>query len=207
MGGRRPPGRVDIRPSPRAGARWNDHHLGVLRCSRGAPDLRRQEIAPCGRQPSVERLVLASPRSAGENALMIDYQPSDVAWMCSSATLVGHLTVPTACTVWSKAHRSRSACSKLRSSRIGASSATFPEGGCMRRYLLHLRREGISGLGEVLAANENSINTEPVQVARVSDGFFRTLRVTPALGRYCYSGKDNPGSPQLSGQMQFHPVA
>ena len=77
----------------------------------------------------------------------------------------------------------------------------------MRRYLLHLRREGISGLGEVLAANENSINTEPVQVARVSDGFFRTLRVTPALDRYCYSGKDNPGSPQLSGQMQFHPVA
>jgi hypothetical protein len=28
------------------------------------------------------------------NALMIDYKPSDVAWMCSSATLVGHLTVP-----------------------------------------------------------------------------------------------------------------
>lgn len=29
-----------------------------------------------------------------KNALMIDYQPSDVTWMCSSATLVGHLTVP-----------------------------------------------------------------------------------------------------------------
>jgi hypothetical protein len=28
------------------------------------------------------------------NALMVDYQPSDVAWMCSSATLVAHLTVP-----------------------------------------------------------------------------------------------------------------
>lgn len=28
------------------------------------------------------------------NALMVDYQPSDVNWMCSSATLVGHLTVP-----------------------------------------------------------------------------------------------------------------
>ncbi|HUD56328.1 MAG TPA: glycosyltransferase family 39 protein [Terracidiphilus sp.] len=28
------------------------------------------------------------------NALMIDYVPSDVAWMCSSATLVGNLTVP-----------------------------------------------------------------------------------------------------------------
>ena len=28
------------------------------------------------------------------NALMIDYEPSDVAWMCSSATLLTHLTVP-----------------------------------------------------------------------------------------------------------------
>jgi hypothetical protein len=27
-------------------------------------------------------------------ALMIDYEPSDVSWMCSSATLLGHLTVP-----------------------------------------------------------------------------------------------------------------
>jgi 4-amino-4-deoxy-L-arabinose transferase-like glycosyltransferase len=27
-------------------------------------------------------------------ALMVDYQPSDVAWMCTSATLIGHLTVP-----------------------------------------------------------------------------------------------------------------
>jgi hypothetical protein len=28
------------------------------------------------------------------NALMVDYQPSDVGFMCASATLVGHLTVP-----------------------------------------------------------------------------------------------------------------
>jgi len=28
------------------------------------------------------------------NALMIDYQPSEVEWMCNSPTLVGHLTVP-----------------------------------------------------------------------------------------------------------------
>ena len=28
------------------------------------------------------------------NALMIDYQPSEVAWMCTSATLVAHLTMP-----------------------------------------------------------------------------------------------------------------
>ena len=37
--------------------------------------------------------------------------------------------------------------------------------------------------------------TEPVQGARVSDGFFRTLGVTPVLGRDFYSGEDNPGSP------------
>ena len=29
-----------------------------------------------------------------KDALMVDYEPSDVDWMCSSATLVGHLTVP-----------------------------------------------------------------------------------------------------------------
>ena len=28
------------------------------------------------------------------NALMVDYQPSDVEWMCTSPTLIGHLTVP-----------------------------------------------------------------------------------------------------------------
>ena len=28
------------------------------------------------------------------DALMVDYQPSDVAWMCTSATLIAHLTVP-----------------------------------------------------------------------------------------------------------------
>jgi hypothetical protein len=27
-------------------------------------------------------------------ALMVDYQPADVAWMCTSATLIAHLTVP-----------------------------------------------------------------------------------------------------------------
>jgi macrolide transport system ATP-binding/permease protein len=37
--------------------------------------------------------------------------------------------------------------------------------------------------------------TEPVQGARVSDGFFRTLGVTPILGRNFYLGEDRPGSP------------
>jgi hypothetical protein len=48
--------------------------------------------------------VVVSPQLSGwywlpgdlvaKNALMVDYQPQDIAWMCSSATLVGHLTVP-----------------------------------------------------------------------------------------------------------------
>jgi hypothetical protein len=28
------------------------------------------------------------------NALMVDYLPSDVAWMCTSPTLIAHLSVP-----------------------------------------------------------------------------------------------------------------
>ena len=31
---------------------------------------------------------------AATNALMVDYQPSDVAWMCNSPKLIAHLTVP-----------------------------------------------------------------------------------------------------------------
>ena len=37
--------------------------------------------------------------------------------------------------------------------------------------------------------------TEPGRGARVSDGFFRTLGVTPILGRDFYSGEDKPGAP------------
>jgi macrolide transport system ATP-binding/permease protein len=37
--------------------------------------------------------------------------------------------------------------------------------------------------------------TEPVRGARVSDGFFRTLGVTPILGRDFIPGEDKPGSP------------
>lgn len=41
----------------------------------------------------------------------------------------------------------------------------------------------------------NSETTEPVQGARVSDGFFRTLGVAPILGRDFYPDEDKPGSP------------
>jgi macrolide transport system ATP-binding/permease protein len=37
--------------------------------------------------------------------------------------------------------------------------------------------------------------TEPARGARVSDGFFRTLGVTPILGRDFYAGEDVPGAP------------
>src|SRR6185437_13383075 len=41
-----------------------------------------------------------------------------------------------------------------------------------------------------------STGTEPVRGAVVSDGFFRTLGVTPILGRDFYSGEDLPEAPQ-----------
>jgi len=37
---------------------------------------------------------------------------------------------------------------------------------------------------------------EPATGVRVSDGFFRTLGVKPALGRDFYSGEDSPGAPR-----------
>ena len=37
--------------------------------------------------------------------------------------------------------------------------------------------------------------TEPVPSERVSDGFFRTLGITPLLGRDFYAGEDLPGTP------------
>jgi predicted permease len=38
--------------------------------------------------------------------------------------------------------------------------------------------------------------SEPARGARVSDGFFRTLGVTPALGRDFYAGEDAPSAPR-----------
>jgi hypothetical protein len=34
------------------------------------------------------------PNIHATNALMVDYQPADVTWMCASPRLVGHLRVP-----------------------------------------------------------------------------------------------------------------
>ena len=40
--------------------------------------------------------------------------------------------------------------------------------------------------------------SEPVPAARVSDGFFRTLGVTPILGRDFRPGEDRPGGPKIA---------
>ena len=43
-----------------------------------------------------------------------------------------------------------------------------------------------------------SSGTVPVHGARVSDGFFRTLGVTPVLGRDFYPGEDQPAAPRTA---------
>jgi macrolide transport system ATP-binding/permease protein len=40
--------------------------------------------------------------------------------------------------------------------------------------------------------------SEPIPAARVSDGFFRTLGVTPILGRDFRAGEDRPGQPKVA---------
>src|SRR5579859_1675041 len=42
---------------------------------------------------------------------------------------------------------------------------------------------------------QNSAAAEPVSAARVSDGFFRTLGISPLLGRDFYPGEDLPEGP------------
>jgi macrolide transport system ATP-binding/permease protein len=50
-----------------------------------------------------------------------------------------------------------------------------------------------NGTGYLLRTSDG---TEPVPGVRVSDGFFRTLGITPALGRDFYAGEDLPGAPR-----------
>ena len=50
-----------------------------------------------------------------------------------------------------------------------------------------------NGTGYLLSTHDG---TEPVPATTVSDGFFRTLGVTPLLGRDFYSGEDLPAAPK-----------
>ena len=43
---------------------------------------------------------------------------------------------------------------------------------------------------------ETPAGAQPARGARVSDGFFRTLGVTPVLGRDFYAGEDLPSAPR-----------
>ena len=51
-------------------------------------------LLPVVISPQLSDYYWLPPHLAATGALMIDYQPSDVAWMCVSPQLIGHLTVP-----------------------------------------------------------------------------------------------------------------
>jgi len=49
---------------------------------------------PVAISPQLSDWYWLPPNLKATNALMVDYLPSDVAWMCASPTLIAHLTVP-----------------------------------------------------------------------------------------------------------------
>jgi macrolide transport system ATP-binding/permease protein len=55
--------------------------------------------------------------------------------------------------------------------------------------------DGYGGNNIILKTRSGSV---PVQVGRVTDGFFRTLGVSPMLGRDFYEGEDLPSSPEAA---------
>lgn len=52
------------------------------------------ERLPAVVSPQLSDWYWLPPHVTATRALMVDYQPSEVGWMCTSAELVGHLTVP-----------------------------------------------------------------------------------------------------------------
>jgi hypothetical protein len=52
------------------------------------------KILPDVMSPQLSDFYWLPPHLTATNALMVDYQPSDVAWMCRSSQLIAHLTVP-----------------------------------------------------------------------------------------------------------------
>jgi hypothetical protein len=49
---------------------------------------------PVAVSPELSDYYWLPPDLTATNALMIDYQPAEVAWMCTDPTLIAHLTVP-----------------------------------------------------------------------------------------------------------------
>lgn len=52
------------------------------------------KVLPDAMSPQLTDFYWLSPRLTATDALMVDYQPSDVAWMCVSPRVIAHLTVP-----------------------------------------------------------------------------------------------------------------
>jgi macrolide transport system ATP-binding/permease protein len=83
---------------------------------------------------------------------------------------------------------------------VTESSAMFPRANLSYPDYLDWKRlnrvfnslDVYAGSGYILSTPGS---TEVVPGERVSDGFFRTLGITPALGRDFYSGEDLPGAP------------
>jgi macrolide transport system ATP-binding/permease protein len=86
---------------------------------------------------------------------------------------------------------------------VDESEAVFPRSNLSRDDYEDWKRlnttlkslEVYRGTGFLLRAGSLS---EPVPAARVSDGFFRTLGVTPMLGRDFRPGEDKPGQPRIA---------
>jgi len=85
---------------------------------------------------------------------------------------------------------------------VDENSAAFPRSNLSRADYEDWKRQNHSfsafdvytGMGYLLRAASGS---EPVQAARVSDGFFTTLGVKPMLGRGFLPGEDVPGKPKI----------
>jgi len=54
----------------------------------------RADVRPVAISPQLSDWYWLPSNLAATNALMVDYQPSEVVWMCNSPTLITHLTVP-----------------------------------------------------------------------------------------------------------------
>jgi macrolide transport system ATP-binding/permease protein len=86
---------------------------------------------------------------------------------------------------------------------VDESEAVFPRSNLSRDDYEDWKRlnttlkslEVYGGTGFLLRAGSLS---EPVPAGRVSDGFFRTLSVTPMLGRDFRPGEDKPGQPRIA---------
>jgi hypothetical protein len=86
---------------------------------------------------------------------------------------------------------------------VDESAAVFPRSNLSREDYEDWKRlntslsslEVYGGTGFLLRIGSVS---EPVPAGRVSDGFFRTLGVTPILGRDFRPGEDRPGQPKIA---------